>query len=385
MNTKNLHQIFAHYTERFEELNNAEHYENFKWLAAKQYRERMDLALSKDGPEFADVMKSFVKDKITQTIIDNYTQPFAGLAELARKEPETVKKMLLALYADDGGDLKLREEKIREFFVQSQKLLDRYFPNSFLYKQDAHAVSAYLFLYDPDHHYLYKPTQARLFADCVEFYGNWGSGNNIKLDVFYKMCDELVAEIKKCPELLETNQSRYDGRFRVKPEELHPDTEKHILAFDIIYCSMVYDLFKGITFKTITVKEKKLYEERLKKVQELQEKYIQAEERVQQFDEAIQHYRTIFVQGAEVRNPAYGNGTVTDCDGNLITVQFETREALMKFDFYSAVSDGYLKFEDMLDETTKQEYQELFKNHTNILTRASSLQKKLREYSDILE
>lgn len=385
MNTQNLQQIFAHYTERFEELNDTEHDENFKWWAAKQFRERMDLALSKDGSEFADVMKSFVKDKITKTIIDNYTQPFAGLAELARKEPEAVKAMLLDLYADDGGDLKIREQKIQRFFTRSKQLLDQYFPNSFRYKQDAHAVSAYLFLYDPDHHYLYKPIQARLFADCVEFYGDWGSGNNIRLDVFYKMCDELVAEIKKCSALLETNQSRFDGRFRVKPEDMHPDTEKHILAFDIIYCSMVYDLFKGITFKTITVKEKKLYEERLNKAREVQTAYQNAESSCQKLKQAEKHYSEILVPGATVRNAFYGNGKVVGCENKIVSVKFEPTERVVKFDYYSAIADGYLKFEDALDDETAKEYRELFKRHAEVYAAVEKYEKELEKYSDILE
>ena len=383
MNKKNLKQIFANYIDHFEELNDPEHNENFKWWAAEQFRKRMDLALSKDGPEFADVMKSLVKDKITQTIIDNYTQPFAGLAELARREPETVKKMLVALYADDGGNLEIREQKIQDFFVQSQKLLDRYFPNSFRYKQDAHAVSAYLFLYDPDHHYLYKPTQARLFADCVEFYGDWGSGNNIKLNVFYRMCDELVSEIKNCPELLETSQSRYDRRICAKPENLHRDEEKHILAFDIIYCSMVYDLFRGITFKTITVKEKRLYEERLKKAQELQEEYLDAEERCRQLNEAAQHYNSILIPGVKVWHRYNGEGTILDRDHGNITVQFAER--VMKLDFYQTVADGHLKFEDSLEDAKKQQYKELCKNHANIQDSVSRLEDQLKEYRDILE
>ena len=37
MNTKNLHQIFANYIDRFEELNNPEHNETFKWWAAVSF------------------------------------------------------------------------------------------------------------------------------------------------------------------------------------------------------------------------------------------------------------------------------------------------------------------------------------------------------------
>ena len=385
MNTENLQQIFAHYTERFEELNNAECDENFKWRAAKLFRERMDAALTKDGREFADALKKIVREKITKTIVDNYTQPFAGLVELAYKEPETVKEMLLGLFADDGNDLKLREQKISTFFAQSGKLLETYFPGSFRYKQDAHAVSAYLFLYDPDHHYLYKPTQARLFADCVEFYGDWGAGNHIKLDVFYRMCDELVAEIKKCPALLATDQSRFDGRFRVSPEEMSPDKEKHILAFDIIYCSMVYDLFKGITFKSITVKEKKLYEERLKKATELQESYVRAEERYRQLEEAIQHYKEVLVPGTPVQSRMLGEGKILEAGTNKISVQFASIAEPKNFDFFSAITGQFLKFEDSLDEETAELYRELFKRHSEIQGRMPELQKQLEEYRDILE
>lgn len=385
MNTENLQQIFAHYTERFEELNNTECDENFKWRAAKLFRERMDTALAKDGKEFADALKKIVREKITQTIVDNYTQPFAGLVELAYKEPETVKEMLLGLFADDGNDLKVREQKISTFFAQSGKLLETYFPGSFRYKQDAHAVSAYLFLYDLDHHYLYKPTQARLFADCVEFYGDWGAGNHIKLDVFYRMCDELVAEIKKCPALLATDQSRFDGRFRGSPEEMAPDKEKHILAFDIIYCSMVYDLFKGITFKPITAKEKKLYEERLKKATELQESYVRAEERYRQLEEAVQHYKEVLVPGTPVQSRMFGEGKVLELETDRIAVQFTSNAEPKKFDFFFAIADQHLKFEDALDEATAKEYRMFLKHHVAIYEAMPKIQKALEEYQDILE
>lgn len=53
MNTKNLHQIFANYIDRFEELNDPEHNETFKWWAAKQFRKQMDAAFKQSGHNFA--------------------------------------------------------------------------------------------------------------------------------------------------------------------------------------------------------------------------------------------------------------------------------------------------------------------------------------------
>ena len=73
-------------------------------------------------------------------------------------------------------------KKLEKFFVTSNELLTEYAPGSFLYKQDSHSVSAYLFLYDPDHNYMYKAMQSKVMADCIEFGNDWGTGNNIKLD-----------------------------------------------------------------------------------------------------------------------------------------------------------------------------------------------------------
>ena len=122
---------------------------------------------------------------------------------------------MLAPYVYDGGDPKVQMAKIEDFFAQSNELLDKYFPASFLYKPNSRSVSALLFLNDLDHHYRYKAKQSRRFADCVEFDDDWGTGDNIRLDIYYRMCDELVDAIKDCPALMETDRSRYDSRWKL--------------------------------------------------------------------------------------------------------------------------------------------------------------------------
>lgn len=39
-----------------------------------------------------------------------------------------------------------------------------------------------------------------------------------------------------------------DTRKNYAEKPLHPDTELHILAFDVIFCSTVYNLFEGIHY-----------------------------------------------------------------------------------------------------------------------------------------
>lgn len=390
MNKKNLQQIFANYIDQFGYLNDKDHDETFKWWAATEFRKRMDKALQSDNEGFVAVLQEIVKDDVVGTIIDGRMQPFGGLVAIANdnhcKLAGDVKQLFLDLFANDGNNLAEREKKIAAFLQRSEELrLATKYSKYYSYKQTARSVSGYLFLYDPDHHYMYKATQAKLFADCVEFYGDWGSGNQIKLKEYYRMCDELVVEIKNCPTLLATDQSRFHEHPKYSKDNLHSDTQKHILAYDIIYCSTVYDLFKGITFKSITVKEKKLYEERLKKAQEIQANYVQAEKDYQLLEQAVHHYDVILIPATKVRHSLYGTGNIFSRDGTIITVQFTEKNEPVKFDYYSAVSSQYLKFEDSLDEETAKAYRRLFKNHSTICEAVSKYQKALEEYSDILE
>lgn len=52
---------------------------------------------------------------------------------------------------------------------------------------------------------------------------------------------------------------------------MHPDTAKHILLFDMIYCCSTYNLFKGINYVVPRSKERQLMQERKEKARELKE------------------------------------------------------------------------------------------------------------------
>ena len=321
MNTNHLSQIFTNYIEKFEYINNTEHHENYKWLAAKKFRELMDAALAANTDEFAALL---YKAKVsTVNIIDSYITPFNGLVEFARREPKTVREMFLNLYADDGGDLGIRQEKITDFFRAADILLDKYTPGSFMYKQDFHAVSSYISLYDPDDNYIFKATQSTKFADSIEFFDDWGSGRTVKLDVYYRMCDELVSEIMKCSDLLKTDASRFGDRFGDRPEDMIKDEKKHMLAFDIIYCANVYGLYEGVTFQRHTTKERQRYLERQNKAQELFEKNREAIEEKRQLDEAIAQILGILTKGTAVRHKKYGEGIIIEINEDRLTVDFQ--------------------------------------------------------------
>lgn len=319
MNKNQMHQIFAHYIDNFELLNDKEHEEYYKWQICAQFKDLMDEALEADPEDFADAL--YKVKECSVNIIDSYTQPFYGLVEFARREPETVQQMFMDLYSDDGGDVHVQMELIKNFFDQCNELLEKYFPDSYLYKQNSHSVSSYLFLYDPDHHYMYKATQSQVMADCIEFYDDWGTGDNIKLDIYYRMCDEIIAEMKQCPELINTNKSRYDGNLNFKPGKLHEDTELHILLFDIIYCSHVYNLFDGITFARPKSKEKQLIIEQKNKAKTLLAAYDAAKAEADELEEAFSYIVSAIKEAGTVTHRVYGECEVLSVDSRYLKLK----------------------------------------------------------------
>ena len=86
------------------------------------------------------------------------------------------------------------------------------------------------------------------------------------------MCDATVSLIKMNKPLMAANKSRY----LIDPDGMHPDHEKHILLFDLIYCCSTYGLFQGINYVTPKTGDRKLMADRRKKAKDLMEQYKKA-------------------------------------------------------------------------------------------------------------
>ena len=190
---------------------------------------------------------------------------------------------------------------------------------------DQRSAMAYLFLYDPDNHYLYKASEARSFASCIEFYDDWGSGANFKLHSYYRMCDKLVEEIKKSDALISTHHSRFYDKNNTKRTDMHPDNNYHILAFDIIYGAPEdrYNFYKGIPYKKITAESRRLYDERTKKAKELYADLKQAQADADLLEEAKKYFKANIVPGLYVKHKTFGNGKIIEVDENFVSIFFE--------------------------------------------------------------
>lgn len=381
MNDNHVQQIFGHYIEQFERINNPEYCEYYKWQIVKQFHDEMDETLDASPEELP--AKLYQMKVLSQNLIDSYTQPFHGLAKFAEKEPETVRKMFRELYKDDGGNLADRQNRIQEFLKQSHALRDKYYPNSFLYKDDMHSVTGYLFLYDPDHNYIFKATHAQIFADCIEFYDDWGSGESVKLDVYYRMCDQLVEKIKASSELMATDASRFENGWGADPATFYADPEKHILAFDLIYCCSTYGLFDGITFVRPKTKERQLMQERKEKALSLSAKLKEAQVKYQNLEEGRQYVNSVFAVGSAVHHKKYGDGIVVKNSGTAVTVDFAGAGEKQFGTVVSAVNGIIVSDADGYADKMK-EYREILKQESSIKSGHSYAEKKFAQYAEYL-
>ena len=382
MNSNHLQQIFSHYIDRFEELNNKEHCEYYKWQVINRFHTDMDAVLSSSDEEFP--AKLYELKKLTANLIDNYTQPFYGLVKFAEEEPQTVRDMFKNLLQDDGGDIDARQKRVQEFLKKSHALREKYYPDSYLYKDDMHSVTGYLFLYDPDHNYIFKATHAQIFADCIEFYDEWGSGDDVNLSVYYRMCDQVVDAIKESKELLATDASRFEISKLENEEELYADPMKHILAFDLIYCCSTYGLFDGITFARPKSKERQLMQERKEKAMRLSATLEEARAKAKELEEAKKYINSVLTVGVVVHHGKYGDGTVKSNGGTSVVVAFpEVGEK--QFGTVIAMANGIIKPEVPGYIEKIKVYKDVLKKEGSIISGLSFAEKEFAPYSEYLE
>ena len=379
MNKANLQQIFSHYLEKFEYITDKNsNDENYKWFICKKFRQLMDEALAAESEDFASAL--YKAKAVTANLIDSFTQPFAGLVEFAKREPETVREMFQNLYSDDQGDIHIQEALIADFFDKSNELLEKYSPGSYRYKQNSHSVSAYLFLYDPDNHYMYKASQSCIFADCIQYYDDWGTGDNIKLDVYYRMCDWLVEQILECKELLATDASRFE---LPDSAEMFEDKKKHLLAFDIIYACSVYNLFDGISFNRPKMQEKNLIIERKIKAQRMLDNYKKALENHDRLNEALSAIEKVLLPGTQMEHKMFGAGELVSYSNGVADVSFQIGNK--KLGLAVVLSMGLVKITDSSIATEVLQYVPYLKDKDSIRSALTRAEKELEPYKEYLE
>ena len=324
MNTNHFDHVIANYISNFAVMNNERNDETYKWRIAKEFRPMMDAALSAPDAELPKLLYGLYS--LTKNLIDSTTLPIKGLSYFSRYEPSAVREMFLNLYADDGNDLAIRMKKINTFLDAEEKLREKYAPNSWKFRNTVHSVTCYQTFYDPDNNYILKPNNCREFANCIEFYDDWRAGANTRLDIFYRMCDQIAAYLENNVDLMAVHNSRYS---LFPADTLHSDAKHHILVFDFIFCcsTPAYGLYQGITFNPVPDTKKRAYrDEQRKKAETAKQKLQKARNEVDQLDFIRDCLNKVFARGVAVTSKKYGSGiisdTFTDPQYTIVTIDF---------------------------------------------------------------
>lgn len=332
MNRENLNKLISNYMSNFNYINNEVNREYYKWEAVKHFQKHWDI----DAPDFAAMFKECVKE--TYNLINNkIVQPANGIIKLAEKPEitEVIRQMFRDLIVDDNGDIDKRQDKIYNFLDKADELLNIYCKGSWKYAQDMRTVIFYLSFIEPDKNYMFKATQAKEFMYCTEFGRNFGSGENFRLKNYYEMCDELVTAIKETPELVQLHNSRIT-------EKMYTNDDFHILAYDIIYSAIVYNLYNNITVVKPIPPKAQTHE------QKIQAKFNELTANLEQINaelnEALQeraNYDEFSAKGLEVVHKSFGAGVVVAHNENLLTIRFGEQEK--RFQIPQGFLNGFLK------------------------------------------
>ena len=374
MNKTRLNVIFKKYIENFEMINNEKNDETYKWEIAQEFQ-NFDV----NANDFSEMLTQMWKT--SANLIDNSQQlPFYALVDYSHKEPETVRQMFKKLYKNEHCDDIEKQQIINEFIAESEKLREKYYPESRLYVNNQRAVMMYLFLRYPESNFGYKASQAKSFADCIEFYDDWGPMTDFKLDVFSRMCKEIIEEIKQNEALLTTHKSRFENTNR----KLHPDNNLHILTLDIIFSSQAYNFYDGMTYDPINAKSRKLHLERAAKAKELAAVVEKAKSDFDMLQEAKCYITDVLKPGEVVYYNRNTEGKVIENDGSLISIELADK-TVKKLGISAVLNNGLLTFDSDEIEQKLKSYLPILKNEYQIprtLERASNELQPYMEYLD---
>jgi len=382
MNRTRLQQVFSNYINKFEYINNKTNNESYKWQVAYKFHDLID----PDHPDF----KTRIKEawNLSENLIDSSNRYcFSALVKCANTDTDAVRELFRALFADDGGDLVARQRKILQFIEDANALTQRLVSTNGMFMNDQRSAMGYLFLNDPDNYYLYKASEANDFASCVEFYDDWGSGAAFNLENYYRMCDMMVKEIHACEPLKETNKGRFFDKEGNPIEGMHPDTNYHILAFDIIYGAPAfrYNFYDGIPFSTITAQTRKLHQDRVEKALERQKKLIAAQEKADKLAEARKYFMTTVTPGLKVRHKTFGNGEVVSIDHEYVTVTFPDKAQTKPFMTMMSFAGGFLAADvaDMAEKIAL--YKDVIYSERSVVNALKQAETEFAEYKEYLE
>lgn len=331
MNKENLKKVLDNYIEKMDCIYNSENDELYKWRALKVFKDNWDI----DAENFYEMLKKATKEMYN--LVDNrIVQPLSGLIKMAEFEPETVRAMFKGLDFANNFLIEERQESINQFKKNSEELINRYYNGSWKYAQSTRDVIFYLNMINPTKNYIYKYSESKKMADCIEFGDGIRTGEDFKLSSYYKMCDEIKEFLKESTDFLKLHKSYLN-------EVCYEDKSLNVLVYDIIYCADTYDLYGDIVIKKTTKSTKQERKMEIRNnLDSLHMEKNNAKKGLLEIENVIGVLEEISVIGETVEHNKFGVGKIIEQNNKSIMVKFES-ENIKKFSVPIAFSKGFLK------------------------------------------
>ena len=245
-----------------------------------------------------------------------------------------VRKALESLLTETD-DLDEKQDNILRFVDDINGLLEKHFPGKWKYTHDVRVAITYLALIIPSRNYLFKSTPAHYFARYMDFDTDIGYGANFKLKFYYQMCNELLAEVEACPELLAKDSERKVN---------WKDESHHILVTDLIYCFGVYKFMRDGLYEPAPRKTGKSGDssqaEREKRASELQDRLEKLQDEMDALEKEIAELPQYRFEGKTIKTKLYGEVTISKQDGEYLTFSAAGKER--QFALPGCITNGFL-------------------------------------------
>lgn len=227
--TDRIHFVIDHYKEHFDAVDQGERY---KWEAIAWYKKHWEI----DSPNFAQMLEeAFGKAK--NLLASAMYYPYRMITAYAQVNPEEVRRIFKILY-DERLPLEERYQVFRDSCKSGIDQIRAHNPEyekAVNHYQDLRAIMVYLTFEYPEKYYLYKSTMYSDFRDRIGFREDKFNQSSVigKVENFFRLCEIILAEVKKDLDLIAMHKARLD-------ETCYADEALHLLTMDIVYYGSSY-------------------------------------------------------------------------------------------------------------------------------------------------
>ena len=311
MDRENFNAIITRYLEKFDYTNGEKAEEYFKWKAIACFQKNWNIESNNLFDTFSKAVEK------TSVLLDGgHSAPSSGIKALLKipDEVEFVREAFRQLFTPTE-DLTVRDSLVEKFILDINSRIKKYWPNDSYKPQTIRSTLCYLALAAPKQNYFYMFKKAENWANNTEYGFDIGSGSSFSLPIYYKMCDELVSEIKVDPRLQKCNEAR------TQKAGVNIDDDFHTLAYDIIYCATTYNLCVDIPGYHVTSVKDRI--KRSQEREELTELLQEAEKAKQELELFSANSLSGFeLAGRAVNHSKYGVGTILSLNDYKLVASF---------------------------------------------------------------